>query len=71
MKIFLIKTKIFKRNSNEISTDLVYPIFLLSNIETQVLGKIWNLINLTIPGKLFEHELYMGLALIGLYQVFV
>ena len=33
------------------------------------LAKIWSLVNLTIPGKLFEHELYMALSLIALHQV--
>ncbi len=57
------------RDSNEISTDLVYPILLLSRLETKILANIWSLVNLTTPGKLFEHELYMALALIGLAQV--
>ncbi|XP_071486796.1 synergin gamma-like [Diadema antillarum] len=51
-----------------IDTSLLYPIFLLSGLDRNLLGHIWSMVNLTMPGQLIPQELFMALALIAQAQ---
>jgi hypothetical protein len=59
------------KKSNEISNHLVYPIFLTSKVNKDVLANIWSIVNKQTPGKLIKTELYLALALIALAQVII
>nr|XP_006811795.1 PREDICTED: synergin gamma-like [Saccoglossus kowalevskii] len=54
--------------NGRIETELLYPIFLFSGLEKQVLGHIWSLCNNTTPGMLTKQEAFMALALIAVAQ---
>lgn len=55
-------------SNGAIQTDSLYPILLLSGLDRQALGVIWNMVNKTHPGVLEKHELFMALGLIALHQ---
>nr|CAB3266762.1 synergin gamma-like [Phallusia mammillata] len=51
-----------------VDTAKVYPILLKSQLSNDMLGKLWSLANISVPGRLNQHELYILLALIALTQ---
>ncbi|XP_077995895.1 uncharacterized protein LOC144449256 [Glandiceps talaboti] len=51
-----------------IDTEKLHSILVLSGLDRQVLGHIWNLCNKTTPGLLTKEELFMALALIAIAQ---
>ncbi|KAL4224149.1 hypothetical protein ACF0H5_017602 [Mactra antiquata] len=53
---------------NQISTERLYPILMLSGLPKEVMGQLWSLCNKTTPGQLIEKELYQLLAVIALTQ---
>lgn len=52
-----------------VSTDLVFPLLLSSQLPQSVLGDLWSSANRGIPGKLSQTELFVLLGLIALVQV--
>lgn len=52
-----------------LSTDLLFPILLSSQLPSRVLRDLWTQANRDIPGKLNQTELFVLLGLIGLVQV--
>lgn len=55
--------------NEQILTERLYPILLMSGLAKDTLGQIWNLANRTTPGQLIKEELYLMLALIAFAQV--
>lgn len=58
-----------QRGDKYVSTELVFPILLSSQLPTTVLRDLWTVANKEVPGKLTQMELYVLLGLIGLVQV--
>ncbi|OWF48643.1 Synergin gamma [Mizuhopecten yessoensis] len=54
--------------NGQIATERLYPILLMSGLNKETLGQIWNLANRTTPGQLIKEELYLMLALIAFAQ---
>lgn len=67
--------EVYKRcvQSGEIylSTELLFPILLSSQLPKDVLRDLWSRVNRGVPGKLNQMELFVLLGLIGLVQVSV
>ncbi|XP_071848580.1 synergin gamma-like isoform X2 [Apostichopus japonicus] len=51
-----------------IQTESLYPILLMSGLDRQALGIIWNTVNKTQPGVLERQEMILALGLIALQQ---
>lgn len=51
------------------NTALVYNLMVTSCLPRVTLGKIWSLVNRTMPGQLTRQEFFSCLALIALIQV--
>lgn len=54
---------------SHLSTELLFPILLSSQLPSRVLRDLWTQANRAIPGKLNQTELFVLLGLIGLVQV--
>ena len=52
-----------------LSTELLFPVLMSSQLPRQKLGELWQLANRQTPGKLTQTELFVLLGLIGLAQV--
>ena len=52
-----------------VSTDLLFPLLLSSQVPRPVLKNLWELANRGVPGKLSQAELFVLLGLIALVQV--
>ena len=52
-----------------VSTELLFPILMSSQLPKNVLRDLWTVANRKIPGKLDQNELFVLLGLIGLVQV--
>lgn len=52
-----------------LSTELLFPVLMSSQLPKQRLGELWQLANRGTPGKLSQTELFVLLGLIGLVQV--
>lgn len=53
----------------DVSTDLLFPILLSSQLPSRTLRDLWALANRAVPGKLNQTELFVLLGLVGLVQV--
>ncbi|KAL8562048.1 hypothetical protein ACOMHN_031819 [Nucella lapillus] len=51
-----------------IVTERLYPILLMSGLQRETLGRLWNLANTHTPGRLTRSELWILLALVALMQ---
>ena len=58
-----------KSGESHLSTELLFPILLSSQLPKNILGDLWAQANQAIPGKLNQMELFVLLGLIGLVQV--
>ncbi|GFR98200.1 synergin gamma [Elysia marginata] len=55
-------------SNEQISTERLYPILLMSGLPREKLAHIWSLCNTGTPGQLVKNELWAVLALISLTQ---
>ena len=55
--------------SGYVSTDLVFPLLLSSQLSQLVLGNLWSMANRGVPGRLSQTELFVLLGLIAIVQV--
>jgi hypothetical protein len=54
---------------DHVSTELLFPILLSSQLPSRTLRDLWSQANQALPGKLNQKELFVLLGLIGLVQV--
>ena len=52
-----------------LSTELLFPVLMSSNLPKNLLGELWQHANRKVPGQLTKTELFVLLGLIGLAQV--
>ena len=59
------------KGEGHVSTELLFPILLSSQLPPRTLRDLWTQANRAVPGKLNQTELFVLLGLIGLVQVCV
>lgn len=68
-----VYTEVYRRcalkGEDHVSTELLFPILLSSQLPSRTLRDLWTQANRAVPGKLNQMELFVLLGLIGLVQV--